>query len=232
MTDDLDFYAWLDGELPEPQASAMAARVAADPELAAYAEQHRALGARLANAFAPIARVPIPDPLRVAATPAPAKVIDLAAVRERRGRWSVTGLAVAASLALGLTIGGVVPRGDDAVFRSEGTQLAAAGSLDRALGTQQASAGARNGIRIGLTFRDQTGRYCRAFTAEVQSGLACRAGDSWSIEGLARAEQEIGDYRMAAGSDPAVGAMIDNRIAGEPLDADAEAELIRRGWRD
>ena len=34
MTDDPDFYAWLDGELPEPQASAMAASVAADPELA------------------------------------------------------------------------------------------------------------------------------------------------------------------------------------------------------
>ena len=39
MTDDPDFYAWLDGELPEPEASAMAARVAADPELAADDER-------------------------------------------------------------------------------------------------------------------------------------------------------------------------------------------------
>ena len=46
MTDDPDFYDWLDGELGEPQASLMAARVAADPKLAAFAEQHRALSAR------------------------------------------------------------------------------------------------------------------------------------------------------------------------------------------
>jgi hypothetical protein len=231
MTDDPDFYAWLDGELSEPQASAMAARVAADPELASFAQQHRALPGRLTAAFAPVAAAPIPERLRAAAAPKPAEVVGLAAARERRRRWSVTGLAVAASLALGFTIGGVLPR-DGGSFRSEGDQLAAAGPLDQALDTQLASVGDQAGIRIGLSFRDQSGRYCRTFTADVQSGLACRSGEGWSIEGLVRSEQQSLDYRMAAGVDPALGALIDSRVAGEPLNRTAEAKLVRDDWRD
>lgn len=231
MTDDPDFYAWLDGELPEPQASAMAARVAADPELASFAEQHRAMARRLAAAFAPVAAAQISERLRAAATPKPAEVVDLASVRARRRRWSVMGLAVAASLALGFTIGGVLPRNGSS-FRSEGVQLAAAGPLNEALDTQLASAGDQAGIRIGLSFRDQSGRYCRTFTADVQSGLACRSGEGWTIEGLVRGEPKSGNYRMAAGEAPALGALVDSRLAGEPLDATAEMKLVREDWRD
>ena len=50
MTDDPEFYAWLDGELPEAEAVAMAARVSADPALQALADDHRRLGARLTAA--------------------------------------------------------------------------------------------------------------------------------------------------------------------------------------
>ena len=234
MNDDPDFFAWLDGELAEPQASAMARKVAGDPELAAFAEQHRALGARLTTAFAPLVSERVPDRLRTAVTPPPpSNVVDFAAARERRfGRWSLTGLAVAASLALGLTIGTLLPREGDELFRGSGGQLAAAGTLDDALNRQLASAGDRAGIRIGVSFRDQAGRYCRTFTAQASSGLACRSGDDWSVEGLIRAERPNGDYRMASGQDPALGALIDSRIAGEPLDPDAEARIARQGWRD
>lgn len=231
MTDDPDFYAWLDGELAEPQASSMAARVAADPELAAFAEQHRALGARLTAAFAPIAAAPVPERLAEAARPR-AEVIDFAAARAKRRRWSVTGLALAASLALGLTIGAALPPGGSGSFDSQGDVLAASGPLAGALDRQLASAGERNGIRIALSFKDQSGRVCRSFSTEAQSGLACRAGDRWSIEGLVGGRRDAGDYRMASGADPALGALIDSRIAGEPLDAAGEAQLMRQGWKD
>jgi hypothetical protein len=36
---------------------------------------------------------------------------------------------------------------------------------------------------------------------------------------------------MAAGQDPALAAIIDSRLAGEPFDAQAEARLIEREWR-
>jgi anti-sigma factor RsiW len=233
MTDDPDFYAWLDGELSEPQASAMAARVAAEPELAAFAKQHRALNARLAGAFAPIAEAPVPPRLRAALAAPGAEVIDLAAARERRtGRWSLGGLAIAASLALGLAIGVSLPRGaGDGSFRAEGTAIVAAGPLASALDRQLASAGAVGGTRIGLTFRDGAGRYCRTFTASAQSGLVCRSGDSWAIEGLIRSESAGGDYRMASGTDPALGALVDTRLAGEPLDEAGERKAVASGWR-
>lgn len=230
MTDDPDFYAWLDGELPEPQASTMAARVAADPELTAFAKQHRALANRLNAAFAPILAAPLPDRLQEAAERRTAQVIDLAEARDRRRRWSLAGLAVAASLALGLGIGVSLPR-DGGIFRSDDDQLAAAGRLNGALERQLASAGDRNGIRIGITFKDKEGRHCRSFTADAQSGLACRSGNGWTVEGLIREQASQGDYRMAAGQDPALGALVDARMVGEPLDAAAEAREVDRGWR-
>lgn len=236
MTDDPDFFAWLDGELAEPQASAMAARVAADPELSAFAEEHRALGSRLREAFAPVVAGPLPDRLRAAVAQPSASVIDFTATRERRARrwnerWSVQGLALAASLALGLTIGAVLPRNDGGSFRSDDGRLLAAGTLQGALSTQLASAGNTRGVRIGLSFRNADGRYCRSFEAEVQSGLACRAGDGWAIEGLVSSTASQSDYRMAAGSDPALAALIDQRLAGDPLDEAAERRARDRGWR-
>ncbi|MFC7537845.1 anti-sigma factor family protein [Sphingomonas sp. GCM10030256] len=230
MTDDPDFYAWLDGELPEPQASVMAARVAADPGLAALAEQHRTLAGRLCDAFAPILSAPLPERLLTAAEPWTAEIIPLAQVRARRRQWSVVGLAAAASLAFGLVIG-VAMRGGEGSYRSDRGQLAAAGPLDRALDRQFAAAGEQLGIRMGLSFRDRDGRYCRSFTAEGQSGLACRGGEDWIIEGLVRRSgQEQGNYRMAGGQDPALTAIIDSRM-GEPLDAQTEAQAIERQWQ-
>lgn len=231
MTEDPDFYAWLDGELPEPKAGAMAARVAADPELAAFAEQHRALAGRLSDAFAPLLVAPAPERLRQAAEPQTAEIVDLAEVRKRRREWSVAGLAAAASLALGLTIGVAMPR-DVGAYRVYKGQLAAGGPLDRALDRQLAAAGEQDGIRLGLSFKDKDDRYCRSFTADTQSGLACRDREDWVIEGLVRSGQSQGDYRMAAGQDPALAAIIDSRLAGEPLEAGAEAQAVERQWRD
>jgi hypothetical protein len=238
MTDDPSFYAWLDGELAEPEASAMAARVARDPELSALADQHRALGARLHGAFATVAEAPVPERLRAALTLAPAtegaEVIDLAAARERRRRWSLTGLAMAASLALGLTMGVLLPTGSETggSYRAAGAKVLAAGTLDQALDRQSAAAGELAGVRIGLTFRDSGGRFCRTFTAATDSGLACRADGDWQIEGLVRGQAESGDYRMASGFDPLLGTMVDSRLAGDPLEPEQEAEVIRRGWKD
>ena len=236
MTDDPRFYAWIDGELDEPEASEMADRVAADPELARLAEQHRALNARLKGAFAPLLSAPLPDQVRSAIGgradgPSGAEVIDFAAAKARRFRpFSIQGLAVAASLALGLAIGLSVPR-DGGDFRQDGGRLLAAASLDRALDRQLASAGEQDGVRIGLSFRDGEGRYCRSFTQGSANGLACRSGDGWAVEGLVAAQPGAGDYRMASGGDPAIGALIDQRLAGEPLDESAERVARDGGWQ-
>ena len=227
MTDDEEFYAWLDNELDGEAAERVAARVAGDPALAALAAQHRALGENLRGAFAPVMADDVAPPRMTA------DVVDLGARREARRsgfglpQWA----AMAATLVVGVVAGQFVNQTGAPVESRDGVMVAAA-SLDRALGAQLASTGGDGPIRVGLTFRSRDGAVCRSFTDSGASGLACRDGDAWRIEGLLAAPQaQGGDYRMAAGEDPRLAALIDERIEGEPYDAAAEKAAREAGWR-
>ena len=228
MTDDEQFYAWLDGELDGDAAARVAARVAADPALGALAAQHRALGDGLRGAFASVLAEDILPPRMTA------DVVDLGAGRAKRPsgfglpQWA----AMAATLVVGLVAGQVAGSSSDAPVESRDGVMVAAASLDRALGAQLASAGNDGPIRVGMTFRSRGGAICRSFTGSGSSGLACRDGDAWRLEGLLAAPQNPGgDYRMAAGEDPRLAALIDDRIDGEPFDAVAEQAAREAGWR-
>ena len=117
-------------------------------------------------------------------------------------------------------------------MESRDGKLVAAASLDQALDKQLASASADGATRIGLTFRDGAGNICRSFSDGGASGLACRQGEDWRIRGLFQgAEGQGSDYRMAAGEDPRLAALIEATIAGEPFDADQEKAAQAKGWR-
>ena len=231
MIDDEEFYAWLDGELEGERAANIAAQVAASLELTARADQHRALASRLRAAFHPVMEETSIPP-RFQASP----VIDLGSsvVQGRRRlqfgvpQWA----AMAATLALGLVVGNLVGDRSVAPVQNRDDLLVAAASLDRALDQQLAANGASDGVRIGLTFRDRRGSVCRSFKDGAASGLACRDRDNWRIRGLFQgAEGQTSDYRMAAGEDPRLAALIDESIAGEPFDASAEKAAQEKGWR-
>ena len=223
MMDDEKFFAWLDGELEVAEANAVAALVAADPALRRKADAHRGLKARLGEAFAPVA----------VAVPVRSNVVDLAGVRARRSlpsmmQWA----AIAATLVLGLATGSMMTGGSQAPVSSEAGRLMASAALDHALDTQLASAPAVTGPRIGLTFRDSGGAICRSFTDGAAQGLACRDGTGWRIRGLFQSgEGQSGDFRMASGPDPALAALVDSTIAGEPFDAIAERGARDADWR-
>ena len=231
MTADDQFFAWLDGELGPAEAAAMEAKVASDPELARLAAQHRALGYRLKSAFDPVAAQPIPERLQAAVRPS-AEVIPIAAGRRARSvpaavQWS----ALAATLAVGIVVGTMVPERASAPIEVQGGKLYAAASLNQALDTKLASAPSGD-VRIGLTFRDKAGAVCRSFTAAAASGVACRADGRWHLEGLfAAPEGQEGAYRMAAGMDPNLAALVETRMAGEPFDQAQEKAAKERGWK-
>jgi hypothetical protein len=226
MTEEEEFFAWLDGELSSADAARVEARVAADPALVAEANAHRAMNAGLRNAFAPV-MTPRTD------------VIDLADRRAQRDRRAPASLpqwaAIAATLVLGIGLGTVVDeRGRrEGPVALHGGRMVAASTLDRALTAQLASADQRGATtRVGLTFRNQQGDLCRSFSDSTASGVACRTGDDWRIEGLYRAHAaDEGEYRMAAGADPRLAALVDSIIAGEPLDAGGEAAAKQSGWK-
>lgn len=234
MDEDEEFFAWLDGELEGEAAERVTARVAASAELTGRAEQHRRMVADLRKAFQPVVdTAPEPPSFRSS------QLIDFGAratERARRRSWLAVPqwAAVAASLAVGLVIGTLVNRErySDAPIAVDGGQLVAAAALEDALDTRLASAPATEGTRIGLTFRDTSGRICRSFADRVASGLACRKGKQWQLRGLfPTPEGQSGTYRMAAGSDPRLSALIDETISGEPLDATQEKAALDRGWR-
>jgi hypothetical protein len=231
MIEDEEFYAWLDGELQGEAAANIAAQVAGSPELAARADQHRALGSRLRAAFHPVmAEASVPP--RFQAAP----VVDLAARAAPAGWRRQFGVpqwaAMAATLALGLIAGNLVGDRPGAPVQNREGSLVAAASLDRALDQQLAADGASGGVRIGLTFRDRGGWICRSFNDGAASGLACRDNGDWRIRGLFQgAEGQAGDYRMAAGEDPRLAELIDDSIAGEPFNAAAEKAALKEGWR-
>jgi hypothetical protein len=225
------FFAWLDGELPPAEAALVEEEVAKSPALARAAEKHRAMQARLAAAFDTIAEAPVPERLRPGA-----EIIDFRAAKQARGklRWSARAqwAAMAATLAIGIVGGTMIAPGNGGPVEVEGGRLYAGASLERALDTELASAPARSPVRIGLTFRDRSGAICRTFIDPRSSGLACRDGPKWQLRGLfAAPEGQADSYRMAAGMDPNLAALVDSTMTGDAFDAGQEKGAQRRGWK-
>lgn len=233
MTEEEEFFAWLDGELQGDQAARVEARIAASSELTARAEAHRRLAAGVRDAFEPVLQS-APEPPRFQA----AEAIDFGArAAGREGRRAPFGLpqwaAMAATLALGLLVGNLVGRGsENRIVARDNGQLVAAAALGHALDTALASSPDDSGVRIGLTFRATKGNICRSFQDGPASGLACREGGQWRVEGLFQGgEGQSSDYRMAAGQDPRLAQLIDQAIAGEPFDPEQERAARQQGWR-
>jgi hypothetical protein len=237
MREDEKFFAWLDGELSAAEAAEVEARVAADPELARLAERHRALGAQLRGTFDPLAAAPVPERILAAVRKPEAEVVDFAAAKKARNaqpsrlrlpQWT----ALAATLAAGIVVGSMIPSRGGAPVEVKGGKVYAAAALGRALDAELASAPSGGAVRVAMTFRDSAGKVCRSFTAAAASGVACRDNGRWQVRGLFGApEGQAGEYRMAAGMDPNLAALIDSTMAGEPFDAAAEKAARDRGWR-
>jgi hypothetical protein len=231
MNDDEKFFAWLDGELGPGEAAEMEAKIAADPELKRLADQHRALGSQLRGAFDPVAEAPVPERLQAALRPT-AQVIDFGAAKRARSMPALAQwVAMAATLAVGIFIGTRVPQENGAPVQADAGRLYAAASLNKALDTELASAPTGD-VRIGITYRDSTGEICRTFVAPAGSGLACRNGSRWQMKGLFAAPEGQGsDYRMAAGMDPNLAALVDSTIAGEAFNDAHEKAARDKGWK-
>ncbi len=230
----------VDGELTPEAAAAVDAAAAADPALARRLDALRALRTLARDAF-PVA----PDPRD-------AELARRIAGAERSGSWAarladsvreafaprhlpIWGAAAATAFVLGLGVGllgeGRAPAG--LTIASDGTIADAelTSVLDRRLAVDGADAGGR---AVGLTFRNAEGRWCRTFTAAEAgvAGLACRGGEGWRMQVLAPFEPSGSEVRTAASDIPdAVLGAVDAAIAGETLDAGAEARARDSGWR-
>ncbi len=219
--------AYVDGELGERERAELEQRIAADVDLRARVEAHRRLRGRLAGAFAATIEEPLPDSLTATLERSASNLVALSQ-RRRPSPPALRLAALAASIAAGVLIGIALPRSPVAPLDVDADGVYAAGVLERSLDTQLAAdeAGA---VRIALTFRAQSGEYCRTFelVESATAGLACRRGDRWLVQTTAATRE--GEVRMAAA--PAVMDAVDAMIDGEPLDAGGERAARERRWR-
>lgn len=221
--------AFVDGELDDLTAHRIAREAAGDAALAAEIARYRALRSTLTAHYAPVVEEAVPDRLR-ALLEGNAKVdTSLAERRENKHpRFAATHWgAVAAALVLGLTLGFKpwMPAAD--VASANGT-IVAAGGLAKALDTQLASNQTGDAaVRIGLSFRDRSGRICRSFEGAALAGIGCRDGGRWTLE-RTLAGQRGHAYRQA--SSGALAADAAAMMAGEAFDAAAERAAQASGW--
>lgn len=235
--------AYADDELDPQTRSAVEAAMAVDPEIARRIAQHKALRGQLRATFDKVLDEPPPQRLVDAARGVPAirregNVIPLRRKAPPRRVWPQWA-SVAASLVIGAFIGQAVLRtvGAGPITSKDG-QLLASGVLSHALSDQLASAQTQDTpVRIGVSFKSKDGDYCRTFAVRESTtlaGLACREHEDWHVQVLtqsASATESAGGYRQAGSEMPkSVMQAVDENIAGEPLDAHAEAAAREKNW--
>lgn len=251
--------AYVDGSLDPAEAATVAAALAQDESLRAYAEEVRQASRLLREAFEEPMREPVSADLRATIlgpsglgptgspdreAAGPGRVVDLAQVREARRPW--VGMALAASIALVIGVsatsvmipGGPQPADQIAMVGTAPVE----GPLHQALEALPSGRISDEGIQPMLTFYDGADRICREFevipedAVELAFGIACRTGDQrWDVEIVVTAPKgEVGPDGFVPASGPgadALEAMLDSLGAKPAIAPAEEAELLDRGWR-
>lgn len=223
--------AYVDGELDLVSAKRMEKAMAEDAGLAKAVEAERTLRARLSAHFDPVAEEPVPDRLSALLS---GNVSNLEEHRNAKAaRWyqpsAMQWGAMAASLVVGLMIGGTALNRDAGYVRDDGDVLVASGKLADALQTQLASTqGTNPEVRIGTSFAAKDGGYCRTFESTSLDGIACRVGKDWQLKQTLSGDG-VSAYRQASAGALAEAAAA--MMAGEAMDAAAEKAAADKGWR-
>ena len=237
--------AYADGELDLVSRAEIETAMVNDPAVARIIERHRAMRSRVQAAYGSVPEEPVPERLSsLVAPPVAVAVVDIAVRRAAAAstttpaatrRWQLPQWsAMAAAVVLGLFVGVFMMRNPEAPYEESKAGLVARAELAGALNGQLASEPGMGAVRIGTSFRNQGGGYCRTFRLQQEAplaGLACRAGEDWKIQVLAAATPEEGELRGAASMPMAVLQAMDAIIAGEPLDARSEIAARDAGWQ-
>jgi hypothetical protein len=248
---DEELVAFLNGELNDARAEELALALEDDAALADRLERLDPLSAEIKSAFDEVLAIPVPDRLRDAISMGQekkdtVKVISFAAAKaekeSRRFRWPEYA-AMAASLAIGLVIGGQRGVFGPAVADADAVIVASANGPTLAPVVAQFLASKAGGetqqlaglglARASISFSDGDDRFCRQFSIEANAtatdGVACLNDGRWDVAAIGTRSIEGGDIRTASGdASPAVLAAVDDMIDGDPLDAEAEKAALDR----
>jgi hypothetical protein len=227
--------AYVDGELDLVTAKRLERALETDAELAKAVQRELALRSKLSSHYAPVLDEALPDRLTALLTVSAGTNVDdsMGQRREARAAFQRPAIAqwgaMAASLALGLMIGGYALNRGSGNVSDQGGQLVASGALSDALRTQLAATQPTDAkIRIGTSFANQSGEYCRTFESPALDGIACNTGGAWQLRQTVSG-QAAAQYRQASAGALAEAAAA--MMAGEPLDASQEKAAKAKGWK-
>jgi hypothetical protein len=210
--------AFADGTLPEAEALRLAEALETDPALAERVALLAEGRDAARGAFAQVLDEPVPARL-LAAAQGPVAGNDNAP-----RRWRGMGVAVAASLALGVFLGTLAPGGDAPGMLAAPVRAALDGSATGALGA----------VRVTGTHVVEGGMVCRSFAAQeaqgAMLGLACREPDGWRLRVAVARGGASEAFQPASGGDPVIGEVLERLGAGPVLGTAEEAAAQRRGW--
>ncbi len=229
---------FIDGELSPQAARDMEQRLASEPALSARLKALKALDDRLQSALADPQIESVPAHISSLLSPTPARILPW---RQRHSNsWRY---AIAASLVIAVCGTLVSQWGRDAGQTGAPTERSLAQTLAEALeqlpssGSAWAQLADGSQIRPVLSFRSQSGDWCREYlladTVTTWHGVACRGQQGWSAAVIEETRLAIGpgEYRPAGANDSdSVAAFIDRQSAGIPLSAEQEAALIGDSW--
>src|SRR3569832_590853 len=133
---------FIDGKLSSEEASSLAAKLANDPELAAYVEDQKSLKAALSS-------------------PAMVRLRRWKALMESSSAAWIPAAAMAAGIVLGVLLAGSFGIGTE--LRGESGSVVAQGELAQALSTRLSNEDARGRTQVGASFWSKNGAFCRSF---------------------------------------------------------------------
>lgn len=251
--------AFLDAELPESEMESIRQRISEDETLANRLAELAMVDEQIAQHYAAIDARPLPDAIANllasapsaatpdvvtptvttadVVTPTPSATIIAFPLwkKVQRGLQQHAAVAACTALVLGFGLAQLLPGSQDSPL---GDWNAIAAALDTAAsGTEQALADDKR-IKPRLTFVNEEGHYCRQFLVSDMristESIACRIGDKWqpAITVYAQGLSHSGDYQTATNSTSVLDQALDNMMHGDAFDAQAESNIIHRGWKN
>lgn len=256
LTDEI-LVAYVDGELPAEEAAEVEKALKADQNVREAVQVFRDTAEWSRRAYDDVLHEPVPERLISAASGEGANRPAKSEPRHRpAARGGLAGMAMAASVALAIGLGGgfgLFQMLEDGDGGSSGPLMV--GAVDEAGALHLALESAGTGMLIAtgdggnvmplMTFLGRDGRYCREFQAVTSStgslsasfGIACRQpAGTWHVEAIgappAVSPASSDRFETAGGAlgDPMqvlIGAMSESG----PVNMDSEAALLANGWQ-
>jgi hypothetical protein len=250
--DDETLMAFADDALEEPERSAVAAAIAADPALRSRVQAFAETRRLVRELHAPLAATPVPAELAaqvaamVSVTPGPAipatspagrsgvSAADLSTWRARR-RALLAPVALAAGLAtliagpIGYLVGTAGPE-PVRIAVSDPLPGPVADALDGLPSGDEVDLASIGRLRAIATFEDAGGTLCREFELDRTSAttaVACRADAGWRV--TFAVEAPLADGYAPASALAALDAYLAAIAAGAPMEPAEERAALPRG---